>query len=105
MKIELKDKTFTEMLKAISGLLKLTSIEQSVLGEFLEYPDPKFYQGNRKEICDKLRLSIYSLNNYISLLKKKGAIMRNLTVSPIILKIIQDKELTISWTFRSETLQ
>ena len=108
---------YIEYIHAFNGFLRLSNKEILVLAAFLE-EESKLNEHSkellfetiiRKRIQDKLGITVYNLNNYISMLKGKGVIKvderdRIFINSKIIPKIENGKSLlTYKFVINAET--
>ena len=78
---------YKECLNILNTVLKLTATEINILGEFLKlkdnfrtFPEDEsnkltFSSTSRQLVCEKLDMSKYNLNNYITGLKRKNMII------------------------------
>jgi len=108
---------YIEYIHAFNGFLRLSNKEILVLAAFLEEESKLnehskellFETTIRKRIQDKLGITVYNLNNYISMLKGKGVIKvderdRIFINSKIIPKIENGKSLlTYKFVINAET--
>ena len=64
---------------ALNGVLKLTKVELNVLSELskLYSEGNTLIKQNRRNIANKLEMSIFNFNNYLSILKDKKMISIN----------------------------
>lgn len=71
-----KDDFYKAYYTALNGVLKLTKVELNVLSELskLYSEGQSLIKQNRKQIANKLDMSVYNFNNYLSILKDKNII-------------------------------
>ncbi len=91
---------YIDYIKAFNGFLNLSNREILVLAELIK-EDANLSNSNkyllfetsiRKKIRERLDISMYSINNYIAALKKKGIIKEQDGVKELNRKIVPVKE-------------
>lgn len=99
---------YLEYYKALNGILNLTNLEVKILSEFSRLKSSKldnylFDTSNRREVADRLKVSIFNLNNYIRVLKDKKIFIptnnKELDINPSIYKNLKDSKFKIEIIF------
>lgn len=103
-----EENVYYRYLAAINGMLNLSSKEMLVLSEFLkyhvEYKDPEvaITTVTRKRVQDKFDMSAYNVNNVITSLKKKNALVKqdkSLIITPTIIPKLVNGNIIVTMNF------
>lgn len=101
---------YIEYIRAFNGFLNLSKNEILILAEFLkeesllhkENKDLLFDTSIRKRIQDRLGISVYNLNNYISGFKSKGIMVEQdgkKYLNPRVIPKLRGKDFNLNFKF------
>lgn len=103
-----EENVYYRYLAAINGMLSLSNKEMLVLSEFLKYhveygdPEVAITAVTRKRVQDKFSMSAYNVNNVITSLKKKNALVKqdkNLVIMPSIVPKLVNGNIIVTINF------
>ena len=102
---------YYKYLTYIKGMLDLSTKERMVLGEFMkiqehlvqkEYDTSPFSSDNRKLVQKSLKMSSYSVNNYIKTFRVKRVVIGqedNLIIHKAIIPKVEEGKYTVAFNF------
>jgi len=96
-----KPDDFRLALRLLSPVLgQLTDTEIDIINFCVKNGILEINKGNRVDLSDRLGVTIYNFNNYVSRLMRKKILVKggvNIRINPVVLNLLNENEIKISF--------